>query len=123
MMKRRPVVKAVRPVFPPSATPALDSTKLVTVEVPRHAPTVVPIASARNTLPALGRVPSSLRSLALSATPTTVPTVSKRSTNRKLKTIATNCIKCSPTQLKLNLKAVSERPERSIPFAKLGRRL
>ena len=73
-------MKAVRPVFPPAATPALDSTKLVTVEVPRQAPETVPIASAINTLPTLGRFPSLSRSPALSATPTTVPTVSNKST-------------------------------------------
>ena len=41
-----PVTMLVRPVLPPSATPAEDSTKVVIVEVPRHAPTVVPIESA-----------------------------------------------------------------------------
>ena len=41
-----PVVKEVRPVRPPSETPAEDSTKVVTVEVPRTAPQAVAIASA-----------------------------------------------------------------------------
>ena len=44
---RIPVVIAVRPVRPPLLTPEADSTKVVTVEVPRHAPTVVPMASER----------------------------------------------------------------------------
>ena len=38
--KRQPAATAVSPVRPPAATPALDSTKDVTVEVPRHAPIV-----------------------------------------------------------------------------------
>ena len=44
--KRTPVVKDVRPVRPPAATPDDDSTNEVTVEVPRQAPTTVPIESA-----------------------------------------------------------------------------
>ena len=42
---RIPEVRAVRPVRPPSATPEALSTKVVTVEVPHMAPTVVPTAS------------------------------------------------------------------------------
>ena len=85
-----PVVRAVSPVFPPSATPAEDSTNEVTVEVPRHAPTVVPIASARRTLPAFGSFPSLSMKPALSATPTTVPIVLNRSMYSNANTIETN---------------------------------
>ena len=41
---RTPAVTAVRPVRPPTPTPEVDSTKLVTVEVPKTAPKTVPIA-------------------------------------------------------------------------------
>lgn len=43
--KQIAVVRVVRPVLPPSATPADDSTKVVIVDVPSKAPIVVPIAS------------------------------------------------------------------------------
>ena len=46
--KRIAVVTAVRPVLPPSDTPEALSTKVVVVEVPRIAPTVVATASARS---------------------------------------------------------------------------
>ena len=39
-------VAAVRPVLPPAATPAEDSTKVVVVEVPKTAPTAVATESA-----------------------------------------------------------------------------
>ena len=39
------VTRAVRPVLPPAATPAPDSTKVVTVEVPRIAPVQVAMES------------------------------------------------------------------------------
>ena len=87
---RIPVVIAVRPVFPPSATPELDSTKLVTVEVPSIEPATVPIASAIRTRPTRGRLPSSSSRSAFSATPITVPMVSNISTNRNENTITTN---------------------------------
>ena len=41
-------VTEVRPVLPPAATPAEDSTNVVVVEVPRTAPAVVATASARS---------------------------------------------------------------------------
>ena len=50
------VVKDVRPVLPPATTPAELSTKVVTVEVPNNAPTVVPIASANKACLQLGIV-------------------------------------------------------------------
>ena len=45
MKKMRAVVTDVSPVRPPSATPAVLSTKLVMVDVPSAAPTTVPTAS------------------------------------------------------------------------------
>lgn len=44
--KKRPDTIEVSPVLPPSAIPEEDSTKVVIVDVPRQAPTVVPSASA-----------------------------------------------------------------------------
>ena len=40
------VTREVSPVRPPSAIPVLDSTNVVAVDEPRHAPTVVASASA-----------------------------------------------------------------------------
>ena len=115
-----PVTMAVRPVRPPAPTPVVDSRKLVTVEVPRQAPAVVPMASAMKTRPAFGSLPFSSNSFAFSATPMTVPTVSKRSRKRKLKTMAIKRKICSPAHEKLNLKAVSPRPEKLNAFVKSG---
>ena len=83
--KKNPVVIAVRPVRPPSAIPDEDSTKVVTVEVPRQAPAVVPIASASRAPRILGRRPCSSSIFALEAQPIRVPSVSNRSTNKKAK--------------------------------------
>lgn len=83
--KHPAVARAVRPVLPPSATPDDDSTKVVTVLVPRIAPQVVPTASARRAFLISGRFPFSSSILALVATPVRVPRVSKISTNKKEK--------------------------------------
>lgn len=45
MMKQTPVVIAVRPVLPPSATPAPDSMNAVTGDVPIKAPSEIERAS------------------------------------------------------------------------------
>ena len=45
---KTPVVHAVSPVRPPTATPEEDSTKVVVVEVPRIAPAEVAMASDNN---------------------------------------------------------------------------
>ena len=50
-----PDVNAVRPVRPPTATPADDSTKVVVVEVPKTAPADVAIASDNKAGLILGR--------------------------------------------------------------------
>ena len=100
--KSKAVVKAVRPVFPPAATPAEDSTNVVVVEVPRTAPEEVAIASARSAGRIFGSLPSSSSISAFVATPIRVPSVSKRSTNRneKIITMKLNI----PTSLKFTLK-------------------
>ena len=51
---RNPVTTEARPVLAPAATPDVDSTNEVTVEVPRQAPATVPIASARRAFFTLG---------------------------------------------------------------------
>ena len=88
--KNTPVVRAVRPVFPPAATPEELSTKLVTVEVPNMAPKIVPTASANKACFTRGMVPFLPVRPARSATPTSVPTVSKISTKRNEKKTVKN---------------------------------
>ena len=73
----KPVTAAVKPVRPPSATPAEDSTNVVVVDVPKIAPADV-------------------------ATPIIVPNVSNKSTKRNANT---TIIKLTiPTALKSSLK-------------------
>ena len=48
---------AVNPVLPPSATPDALSTKVLTVLVPKQAPTVVAIASANKAFLIFGTLP------------------------------------------------------------------
>ena len=86
----KPVVSAVRPVRPPTATPAEDSTKVVVVEVPNNAPAEVATASDNSTGLMRGRRPFSSNIFAFVATPITVPKVSKMSTNRNAKIITIN---------------------------------
>ena len=80
--KRKPVTTEARPVLAPTPTPAELSTNVVVVEVPNTAPTDVAMASARRACLILGSF-SSLSSIsALVATPTSVPIVSNKSTNK-----------------------------------------
>ena len=72
----------------PAATPEEDSTNVVTVEVPRTAPAVVATASAINAGLIPGSLPSSSSIPAFVLTPTKVPSVSNRSTNKKDNTMA-----------------------------------
>src|SRR5699024_1712041 len=72
----------VSPVLPPAVTPDVDSTYAVDGLVPNMDPTVVAVASANNADFALGSFPSFIK-LACSATPISVPVVSKIVTNRK----------------------------------------
>ena len=79
-----------RPVRAPAATPDEDSTKDVTVDVPRQAPATVPIESASKAPLALGIFPSSSTSLACSVTPIRVPIVSNKSVNKNVKNTIKN---------------------------------
>ena len=88
--KSTPTTIDVRPVLPPSAIPEADSPKVVIVEVPKIAPTVVPIASARRAPLIPGSFPSRSNISALEAHPINVPRVSKTSTKRKAKTTIAN---------------------------------
>ena len=80
---RNPETIAVNPVRPPAATPEDDSTNVVTVEVPRTAPAVVAIASDNKAGLIPGSFPFSSNIFAFVLTPTKVPRVSNRSTNKK----------------------------------------
>ena len=91
-IKRTATVRAVKPVLPPSTTPAELSTNVVTVEVPRIAPQVVPIASANKASLQLGIVPSALTISAFVAQPIKVPTVSNISTKRNVNIITKKSI-------------------------------
>ena len=99
---RIPVVRAVRPVFPPAAIPADDSTNVVVVDVPRTAPAVVATASAMRAGLIEGSLPSLSISPAFVLTPMRVPRVSKRSTKRNanITTMKLN----TPTASKSTLK-------------------
>lgn len=44
-MNIKPTTTELNPVTPPAATPLIDSIKLVTFDVPRVEPAIVPIAS------------------------------------------------------------------------------
>ena len=57
--KSTPVTTAVRPVRPPAATPEVDSTNDVTVEVPAIEPITVPIESANKARSTFSRFPVS----------------------------------------------------------------
>lgn len=85
---KNPATIAVKPVRPPAATPEEDSTKVVIVDVPSTAPDVVAIASAINAGLIPGSLPSSSSIPAFVLTPTKVPSVSNRSTNKKDNTTA-----------------------------------
>lgn len=89
---KRPVTSEARPVLAPAAIPEALSTKLVTVEVPRQAPAIVPVASARSARFALTIVPFSSFKFACSATPTKVPIVSNKSVNKNVKNTMKNLI-------------------------------
>ncbi len=103
------VTIAVTPVLPPSTTPVLDSTNVVTVDVPSIAPTVVPTASAKRACLQLGIVSVSFNQPAFVAQPIRVPTVSNISTNKKVNITMRKSAKCAPTSAKLNFINVGAR--------------
>ena len=79
-------VKDVKPHRPPTLTPEELSTKVVTVEVPNTAPTVVPIASAIKACLIRGILPFSSTIPARLLTPISVPIVSNISMKRNVRT-------------------------------------
>ena len=81
-----PVVRAVKPVRPPSATPVALSTNVVVVETPNREPKIVARESANKVPLILGIFPSLSRKPALEETPIRVPNVLNISTNKKAKT-------------------------------------
>lgn len=97
-----PVTTAVRPVRPPSATPADDSTNVVVVDVPRIAPADVAIASDKSAGLIFGNLPSSSSIPAFVLTPMIVPNVSNKSTKRNANTTMMKLTR--PTALKSRLK-------------------
>ena len=88
MAKSSPVEKEVIPVRPPSAMPALLSTKVVTVEVPSTAPTEVPMASAMSACFMFFTLPSASIISVLAAAPMSVPMVLKMSMNTSAKMVS-----------------------------------
>lgn len=87
MKKNSAVNIEERPVRPPSATPAEDSTKVVTVEVPQTAPVVVAIASASIALSMFGTSPSLVSILPRAQAPYRVPMVSNISTMQNARAV------------------------------------
>mmetsp|Transcript_18506 Transcript_18506/g.57482 ORF Transcript_18506/g.57482 Transcript_18506/m.57482 type:complete len:307 (-) Transcript_18506:167-1087(-) len=84
--KSTPVVTAARPVHAPTATPAPDSAKLVTVDVPITAPPTVATASASIALRICGGCSSPALPCIERVTPTSVPAVSMKSMKSRLST-------------------------------------
>src|SRR5699024_4664382 len=81
--KNSAVTTDVTPVRPQTPTPEVDSTKEVVVDVPTIAPATVAAESANNALPARGSLLSFIKPACL-ATATSVPAVSKKSTNKNV---------------------------------------
>ena len=96
--KSSAVTIAVKPVLPPSATPAEDSTKVVVVEVPKIAPALVAIASAMSAGLICFNLPSLSSIFALLHTPISVPRVSKISTKRKEKMTTIKLMMLTPSK-------------------------
>ena len=115
---RIPATMEVRPVRPPSATPEALSTKVVTVEVPQTAPTVVPTASERSAPLIFGSLPSLSSISALEATPISVSNIS---TNRNANMMTTKS--SENTMEKSIFIKVGAILGTEIPFEKSGSRL
>ena len=105
--KATPQVNAVRPVRPPASTPDADSTKVVTVDVPVQAPTMVPMESESRASFIWGILPFSSSMSAREAVPTSVPMVSNMSiiTKVTMRVMAVNH-PMSRNPARLNLKNV-----------------
>ena len=105
---RMPQVSEVRPVRPPASTPEADSTKVVTVEVPVQAPTMVPTESESMASFIWGILPFSSSMPAREAVPTSVPMVSNMSIMQNvMMSVMTVNQPISRNVAKLNLKSVS----------------
>ncbi len=85
--KHAAMITEVKPVRPPTAMPADDSTKDAVVEVPSTAPATADPASASSARPALGILLSFIRPAWL-ATAISAPAVSKKATNKNVKMTA-----------------------------------
>src|SRR5699024_9633977 len=99
--KKNPAVTTeAKPVRPPTATPEDDSTNEVVVDVPTTEPTTVAAESANKARPARGNLLSFINPACV-ATATSVPAVSKKSTNKKVKIMTIICmVKISPKLIK-----------------------
>lgn len=86
--KNPAVTREAKPLRAPEATPADDSIYEVVVDVPRIDPTIDAIESAKSARPARGSLLSFINP-AWFATATSVPALSKKSTNRKVKIMPT----------------------------------
>src|SRR5690625_3792153 len=95
--KKKPAVTIdANPVRPPTATPEVDSTKDVVVDVPTTEPTTVAAESAKSARPARGNLLFFIKPACV-ATATSVPAVSKKSTNKNVKMTTSICnVKTSP---------------------------
>ena len=91
-----PQTTAVRPVRPPTPTPAALSTKAVMVLVPKSEPMLTPAASVSIALPMPGKRPVLSIRPAFVAIPTIVPMASKSSTKVKVKIIVKSPIFKAP---------------------------
>ena len=85
--KKKAVEKAVIPVRPPSAIPAELSTKVVTVDVPNAAPTLVAMASAIMAPLMFFTLPASSIISVFAAAPINVPMVLKMSMKTSTKIV------------------------------------
>ena len=106
----------------PSEIPVEDSTKVVTVEVPRQAPQQVAMASAMRARSPPGRLPFLSVMPAFLAVPMRVPTVSKQSTRAKLITAVTRGrMPFAMTPGMSSLKATSPRSLKTLMVIASGR--
>src|SRR5699024_4305336 len=94
-MNRPATTNAVNPVRPPAATPEVDSTYAVEGLVPNMEPTVVAVASDSKADFARGNLPSFMK-CACSATPISVPVVSKIVTSKNANTTVYNPLVNTP---------------------------
>src|SRR5699024_684532 len=90
-MKNPAATTAVNPERPPAPTPAVDSIYDVVVDVPNIDPVTVAAESANNAFPARGNLLFFIKPACV-ATATSVPAVSKKSTNKNVKMTRSICV-------------------------------